>query len=136
MSLSVDEFNELMEMLGAALQTGRQHESRRARRLRHKADVAIIPCYADGHGDAVTVKMQDLSLRGIRFVHDEKLDSGQEFLMMLAREGRRVLCTVAHCTSIGEGRYSIGAEFVCTPDKDPITDRDAELDRIRKSILK
>jgi hypothetical protein len=138
MAFSVDQLADLLEILGPAAKSHRAKEARRARRIRHKAQIAIVPCGKDGLGDPVTVNTEDLSLRGMRMLHDREMTVGDEFLVLLPRkkaEPLQVLCIVAHCTSIGEGLFSIGAAFVCVPEGDPIATRDADLERIRKSIL-
>jgi hypothetical protein len=141
MAFSVEQLADLLELLGPNPTTGhRSKESRRARRVRHKAELAIVPCSKDGPaGAAITVQTEDLSLRGVRMLHREAMAVGEEFLLLLPRKRHHeplpILCTVAHCTSLGEGRFAIGAEFICVLARDPLAARDGDMERIKSSIL-
>ena len=128
MAFSVDQLADLLELLGPSPKSGhRGKESRRARRVRHKTQLAIIPCGEDGPaGAAITVQTEDLSLRGVRMIHTAPMQAGDEFLLLLPRKRQEplpILCTVAHCTALGAEHYSIGAEFVCIPDREPAAAR-------------
>src|SRR5204863_7074415 len=88
MAFSVEQLADLIELMGPSPKSGhRSKESRRARRVRHKTQLAIVPCGVDGPaGTAITIQTEDLSLRGVRMIHSAAMESGDEFLLLLPRK--------------------------------------------------
>ena len=62
----------------------------------------------------VGVTVRDISAAGISLVHREAIAQGTVFAMRLPRRDGKMMglcCTVKHCRRVGDGVYSIGAEF-------------------------
>jgi hypothetical protein len=136
MKLSAEQFAELASSFGAkASQT--KHERRRAARMDLHARVSIIPTEASGARKPIDVSVCDFSARGIAFLRDCAMQTGEQFLTQLpGKSGGSVwlLCTVHHCTTVSDSLFRIGAEFTCTVQP-PAPDADQQLLRLRKSML-
>ena len=142
MHLSTTQFAEIVERLAgdAADRSFPGHDKRRAGRVAVRTQATIVP-YVDGiAGPGVAVEVRDFSPRGIRFLHERALVSGEQFVLDLPQQtGRPVslLCTVVHCRPAEAGRFSTGAEFTCVlrPGQPADAGGQGERARIRQSIL-
>jgi hypothetical protein len=125
-----------------------------------QAQVKVYP-YKDGQvGMPFTCLTRDLSFRGVGLFQARQAPRGSQFVVVLPRkqdrDGVSLLCTVMYCRTMAEGLYNVGASFNNPFDLDaaPTADirppageakdagntgaqspTDAELDRIRQSIL-
>ncbi len=135
--------------MASAKQTSRLdelgHEGRRAPR-RGTKDLAIVTLgesTAVRAADSYPVQLQDLSVRGARFVGRVPLRRGDHFVLYLPIDEHRVtlLATAVHATSADDGTTSVGAEFSCivrtekSRAETPACLEEAELSRIRAMML-
>jgi hypothetical protein len=120
-------------------------EHRRAERIPQDGKATILVCQETGHvGPPRTVRLRDVSLRGVSFVSTTPLARGQQFVYHLPRGANAaptpVLCTVAYCRPEVDAGYRVGAEFTCVLQQEapsrfePVGDG-ADIERIRRSIL-
>jgi hypothetical protein len=122
--------------------TPRDKNRRRAYRMVVRTRTFITPVVGpDRPQTPVKVMVEDFSPRGVCIISATKLETGSEFIMQITRDGgisTALLCTIVHNTTVSEGVYRHGAEFVCTlPDHKPSeasSEKDAE--RIRDLMLK
>jgi hypothetical protein len=138
MKLSAEQFAELASSFGA-LDSGRKPERRRAARMELHARVKITPIEAGGARTPIEVAICDFSPRGICFLHEFAMQSGEQFITQIpAKSGGSVwlLCTALHSKPVTPSLFKIGAEFTCTVQPPP-ADADAEeqVRRIRASML-
>jgi len=75
----------------------------------------IIPCPARCGRRPASVAVSDLSPLGIGVIHDQRLDSGEQFILRVPGDRRSsptaFLCIVMHCRPIGPGAFALGARF-------------------------
>jgi hypothetical protein len=64
---------------------------------------------------SVSVKLRDLSTRGIGILHVAPLKKDERFLLLLPASTviskRAIVCTVVFCRPVPNGEYEIGATF-------------------------
>jgi hypothetical protein len=146
MPLTPQDFTQVLAAL-KAMNDAAGHERRVSPRMEIQVQVRIFP-YDDGSlGRPYTALTRDLSFRGVGLLQSCPAAQGWRFVIVLPKAGTplSVLCTVLRCRPIADGMYMIGAAFDDVFDFDksppPLTTRavtandDAELDRIRNSIL-
>ena len=162
MQLVAQDYAEILAALKAAQDT-RGSERRQSARMDVQAQVKVYP-YKDGQiGMPFTCLTRDLSFRGVGLFQARQAPRGSQFVVVLPRkqdrEASSILCTVMYCRTLAEGLYNVGATFNKPFDLDaaptaenrsPAADTkdtggggggngqspaDAELDRIRQSIL-
>ena len=101
-------------------------EKRRAPRIRKDNAIVILP-HTDGVVQApVTVRLKDVSSKGIGFYHREPIDKGRQFVVQLPqKQGRPVslLYSVVRFQAEGPGNFVIGAELVRIVNPDQILAR-------------
>jgi HD-like signal output (HDOD) protein len=87
-------------------------EKRRANRMRRDGKMKLTPCNKGVLGQAVEVRLKDISTTGIGLIHSERLEVGSQFIIHLPdRNGpRTLLYTVVRCETYG-GLSSIGAQL-------------------------
>jgi hypothetical protein len=98
-------------------------DRRRAPRIRRDKDVVILPCTGGKVTGSIVVKLQDVSARGVGFVHTAPLDVGAQFIFRVPRTDTvpiTLMYTVARCAEIGAGRYTIGGQLECVVREDGI----------------
>jgi hypothetical protein len=138
MELSAEEFSRIVHSLGISGTADGQTGNRRAARVTRQAQLSIVPIRNGRPGTALTVRVKDLSSRGVGFVHDKRMKAASQFLLRMTREELppiEILCTVVHCAQVSNEIWSIGAEFTCVAP-DAATPSDAiEMERIRHSML-
>jgi hypothetical protein len=124
MELSARQFAEIVNHLkGPQRFGGRGPDQRRAPRVERQTRITIFPIDPAESRQGVPVQVKNLSSRGLGFVRDQRMHSGDQFIVRLPREDTaaspvEMLCTVVHCENISKGIFSIGAEFTCVlPDK-------------------
>lgn len=134
--LSAEQFASILKSAGP---DEAKPEHRQARRVPHRGDIMVTLNPGAG-APPQTVAVKDLSARGVGIVCPVEVARGGTFLAHLPRRAAgtlTVLCTVAHCQSLSDGLFAIGAEFTCVVSEPaPVAVRDAEVDRIRQAILK
>jgi PilZ domain len=160
MQLVAQDYAEILDGLKAAQDT-KGREKRATARMEVQAQVKVYP-YKDGQvGMPFTCLTRDLSFRGVGLFQARQAARGSHFVVVLPRkqdrEAASILCVVMYCRTMAEGLYNVGASFVKPFDLDaapPVEVRppgadakepavgtggqspaDAELDRIRQSIL-
>ena len=147
MQLLAQDYAEVVAAL-KALNDTKGHERRTSARMEVQAQVKIHP-FVDGKvGPPFTCMTRDVSFRGIGLLQSKPSPKDAQFVIILPkRDGKQltVLCTVMYSRPLADGLYNIGASFnqVFDFDKPPpaapirgaVRDPDAELQRIRQSIL-
>src|SRR5262245_25173441 len=136
MKLSAEQFAELASSFGAT-ESDDKHEQRRAARMELHARVKITPLEASGARKVIDVAICDFSPRGIAFLRDCAMQSGQQFLTQLpGKSGGSVwlLCEVRHCEAANESLCRKAAEFRCTVQQPP-ADAYEKLLQIRQTKL-
>ena len=94
----------------------RQHERRRAPRIKKESDVFILPCLGGVVRQSVKVHLVDVSARGIGISHDKPMEKGDQFIFQTRKPDgtpMTLLYETVRCDRKGEGSFSIGAELVC-----------------------
>jgi hypothetical protein len=137
MELLAEEFSRIVSSLSGQPLSDSKGENRRAARVHRQIQISIVPIVGGAPGPAVSVRVKNLSSRGIGLVRDKGMAVGSQFLVRLARDvlgAIELLCTVVHCTAQGDDMWSIGAEFTCVSPGAQVVDS-AEADRIRNSML-
>jgi hypothetical protein len=118
--------------------------SRRAERTPFSKQTAIR--LADGNGESarIVVSIEDFSPFGIGLTCNMFVERGRQFTMQLAPStgpAADLLYSVAYCQPIPNGKFRIGAEFICIAGQDsapmnaPKPHAESSLDRIRAAIL-
>ena len=138
MKLSPETFRELTNALGSTKE-GAPNERRRSTRVDVQTRVPLSLIRKGEHRPAVPIMVRDVSPRGINIVFPQRLDSGQQFTVLLGgSKGFLMLCTVMHSRPLSDGLHSVGAEFTCVLPKagsaKPPSDAKT-LERIRNSVL-
>jgi hypothetical protein len=140
MTLTAEQFGQVLHSLGAIPMSGVE-DKRRAARITHRCNVQITLGSDPRNGKKIEVLVRDFSPRGICILLDNSVRSGANFIIRLGRpneEDIHLLCTVVHCRDMGEKMFVIGAEFTCLVDttaKPLGSDTVVDLQRIRKSML-
>ena len=114
MELSPHQFAELVHHLKGSARFGGPADPRRAARVERQSRIEIVPIEDGRARPAVPVLVKNVSSRGLGFVRDRRMEPRSEFILSLARAGEAAMeftCTVVRCEAVGEGAYSIGAEF-------------------------
>jgi hypothetical protein len=141
MRLSAEQFAEFVSVLDNLKSPAAHHDKRRSARMELQAQVPISLISDDEPAKACVVCVRDFSARGIAILHENALPIGQQFILELRRlKGRSIslLCTIVHSRTLGDGKFSIGAEFTCVlqnPPAAPVEENPKELTRIQKSVL-
>lgn len=89
-------------------------QRRREPRVGADARVTIIPLTDRLASAPFDVALRDLSPGGIGFVHRDRVNLDEQFVVLLphGRESAAVLCQVAYYQPVAKDSYSIGARFV------------------------
>jgi hypothetical protein len=133
---------ELLQVVDPALvdpKSGRT-DKRRANRASFRIAV-VIKVFREGDCPWVSAQLQDISPRGIRIATELPIQPGDSFLLRLPDNAQQklaepVICSAVYCTPQTEG-FIVGAEFSGRPNPKTTSDEaEAELKRIRGSILK
>ena len=91
------------------------NERRRAPRVELRFQTRLLLA-GRGPDRMIDVELHDLSIRGMKFVHDGRIDQGQQFVFAVPQLNGGplpLLCTVVHASEAGHDRFTIGAEFTC-----------------------
>jgi HD-like signal output (HDOD) protein len=98
-------------------------ERRRAPRIRKENAIVILPHAGGVVQRPVTVRLKDVSSKGIGFYHHEPIEKGKQFVVQLPQnQGRPVslLYQVVRFQAEGPGSFVIGAELVQILNPDQI----------------
>jgi hypothetical protein len=137
MELLAEEFSRLVTTLSGEPLSDSKGENRRAARVERQIQISIVPIVDGAPGAAASVRVRNLSSRGIGLERGQRMAVGSQFLVRLARDVLgpiELLCTVVHCTGLGDDIWAIGAEFTCVSPAAQVANS-AEADRIRNSML-
>ncbi|MGH7213299.1 MAG: PilZ domain-containing protein [Tepidisphaeraceae bacterium] len=142
MDFSAERFAEIFAALGNGKSRKNEGytEKRRADRLPHRATIRLIPYIEGTPREVLSAQVLDFSPRGIRVSIGRRIPTGGEFLVLLPRKGDKpvpILCNAVHVRALYDGRFSVGAEFVCVA-RDQVANLgqgNKELSRIRAMIL-
>jgi hypothetical protein len=138
MELSAEEFSRIVHSLGMATSADGPEGQRRAARVSRQAQLSIATIKNGRPETATTVRVKDLSSRGIGFIHDRRLKESSQFVMRMTREELppiEILCTVVHCAQVSNEIWSVGAEFTCVAPVAATPDDAIERERIRHLML-
>lgn len=137
MELSAEEFSRLVSHLDGGAATAGEEDHRRATRVSRQVQITIVEIAKGVPQAPTTVRVKNLSSRGLGFVRDRAMATGSQFLVHITRElltPIELLCTVVHCRQLSNEIYSVGAEFTCVTPGARQSNPD-EMERIRKAIL-
>jgi hypothetical protein len=118
--------------------------NRRADRTPFSMRTAIHLKDANGELTRVVVLIEDYSPVGVGMTCDVFLERGAQFTMRMSPStgnANDLLYSVAYCRPVADGRFRVGAEFVCIagqrplPVSTPKSEAEISLDRIRAAIL-
>ena len=91
-------------------------EKRRAPRIRKDNAIVILPhTLGGGVEKPVTVRLKDVSSKGIGFYHHEPIDKGRQFIVQLPQKQGRPVSLLYHVVRFqaeGPGKFVVGAELV------------------------
>lgn len=115
MSLTGDEFNEIMESLRSDIQGKRAYEKRGAPRVGLRSRGTIVSYkHLRLTGAPTPVWIRDLSVTGIGIIHCRPLEPGTQFVAQFLRPTKpplSVLYTVTQTTRISKTIFSVGAKM-------------------------
>ena len=125
MNLSAELFDEVVTSLNAATATaqaaapgyedaGGVGQRRQAPRVGVRARVTLIPLTDRLASSAMSVPVRDLSPAGIGFLHAEKIDLDESFVVLLPQSAGgqiAMLCEVAYWQPLAPNLFAIGARF-------------------------
>lgn len=115
MSLSGDEFNEIMESLRSDIQGKRAFEKRGAPRVGLRSRGLIVAYEHEKLiGSPIPVWIRDLSITGIGLMHSRPLEPGAQFVAQFVRPTKpplSVLYTVTHSKPLTRSIFSVGAKM-------------------------
>lgn len=132
MALTAEQFSQLIGGIA-----GGRADLRRAERISREAPAAIIPLVDGRPGSPVSVRIRDLSPRGVGMMYHSTMERGTQFILRLARADNQLiplLCHVCHSRKVVGGSYLIGAEFLCIYTPSP-GETPEDVDAIRRKIL-
>jgi hypothetical protein len=137
--LTADQLRALSAKLRAVTPRREHSERRRAPRLDLRATVSVALVDDGESGPIVSMRIRDLSHRGVCLVHSEPLQHGKQFVLSLQRgDGApvQILCTVMNCRAT-KNFFTIGAEFTCalSPLPEAIAPMNSEVERIKQLML-
>ena len=110
--LDVTRFSDLLASLREAKSEG--SDQRRRPRAELLARATLIPLRESSQPGNLSVLIRNLSPTGLGFLHEQIMSLGEEFALVLPREGDTpaiVLCAVASWQPLARDLYSIGAQF-------------------------
>jgi hypothetical protein len=125
---------QLLNVTRVAQEADENSDRRRAPRIKRNKDVVILPCANGVVTGSIPVKLQDVSARGVGFVHSAPMEKGQQFIFRVPRTDTvpiTLLYTVARCEKMADGRYTIGGALECVLRDDGTTQPIAEAPDIR-----
>jgi hypothetical protein len=120
---------QLLTVTRGAEEPDENSDRRRAPRIKRHKDVVILPCTNGLVTGSIAVTLQDVSARGVGFVHTAPMEKGSQFIFRVPRTDTvpiTLLYTVARCVQGPDGRYTIGGQLECVLREDgvaqPITE--------------
>jgi hypothetical protein len=133
MSLTGDEFNEIIQSLRSDIQGKRGFEKRGAPRVGLRSRGTIVSCeHLRLSGAPTPVWIRDLSVSGIGIIHCHPLEPGMQFVAQFLRPAKpplSVLYTVTHTKPISKTIFSIGAKMEQVMDEATAQIMSAPVDR-------
>jgi PilZ domain len=106
---------EMFEAITASIRGEARHEKRKSPRVGLSGKMTIVALAPAKDRKPTLVPVRDLSATGIGILHNEDLQAGQQFNLMLESEkkekARSIVCTVRWSQPAGPDMYSIGASF-------------------------
>jgi HD-like signal output (HDOD) protein len=101
-------------------------EKRRAPRIRKDNAIVILPHHAGVVQPPLTVKLKDVSSKGIGFYHNAPLEKGRQFVVQLPQKQGRPVSLLYHVVRFqaeGPGSFVIGAELIRILNPDQVLAR-------------
>ena len=142
MQLSAEQLADFTTALRAPDRKLPHDDRRRTPRLDVRSRVIVSLLIQGERQQPQSIRLRDLSPRGVSMLHTEEFARGQQFLLTLPRESSQpvsILCTTIYTKPVAGRLKLIGAEFVCTMNADQPAQNDqtaaADLQRIRSSML-
>lgn len=113
MQLSAELFSQIVKDLVSDNGGAVVRQQRREPRVGVRARAHILPILASA--TLLPVRVRDLSAGGMGLLVPRELAAGQLFLLLLPKAGihppLRLACTVAHCHTLAEDLFAVGARF-------------------------
>jgi len=134
-------FVEAVELLQQADGKKARRDKRRSTRHEIRVPVQIKSGDEDQKSPWTTVKLRDISPRGVLLEISQKMEAGSSLLLRLPAEvtenpASPLICRVCHCRKDSGEVFLIGVEFIGRMNTTPTSaTSDAERDRIQRSIL-
>lgn len=139
MTLTLQDFADVVTALRGPFDSGAAAEKRRATRMTISAKITAHVLEKGHPTRAYTALARDISLTGIGVLQSINLKDGQEVLLTLVRPNGHPLMVVAkamHTRALADGLLSVGMEFVqvlhetaTKPDKQSPPDKQAPPDK-------
>lgn len=143
MVLTAQQFSEALQFLRSREALVRGAEKRRATRMDVKAKLIIAPVTSSGCGERIGMLTRDISLDGLGLLTAIPILKGHRFIALLPLSESTtlfVLSEVMYCVVAADGLFTLGCQFVkVLPQQSAeklLTAKSADVDRIRKSVLK
>jgi hypothetical protein len=118
----------LLEMTRLAEDAGPASERRRAPRIQRSANATLLTCNGGVVGQALTVRLRDLSARGMGFTYAKPLPVGTQFVVKVPLQNGQpttLLYNVVRCHPAADQAgptagpaFDIGAELLCVVRND------------------
>jgi PilZ domain len=112
---------EMFEAITTSIRGDSRDEKRKEPRVGLSGKVFIVVPSPSTDRKPKLVAVRDLSAGGIGIIHNEKLEPGQQFNLLLKYEQigllKEIICTVRWSRSLGSGLYAIGAKFTARQGK-------------------
>ncbi|HEV2295194.1 MAG TPA: HDOD domain-containing protein [Tepidisphaeraceae bacterium] len=120
---------QLLDVTRVAQDKEENSDRRRAPRIKRNKDVVILPCSDGVVKGTIPVRLQDVSARGVGFLHTEPMEKGSQFIFRVPRTDTvpiTLLYTVVRCVPTADGKFTIGGSLECVLREDgvaqPITE--------------
>ena len=115
MTLTAEQFQEIIASLRSDSSAGRHSEKRLGPRVGLRAKIVVAPMLeAAGLARWTSVWLRDLSTDGIGITHTEAIPPGTRLVARFPRRGLRpleVIYVVAHCRPLAKQLHRIGARL-------------------------
>jgi HD-like signal output (HDOD) protein len=114
---------QLLDVTRVAQEKEENSDRRRAPRIKRNKDVVILPCSNGVVHGSIPVRLQDVSARGVGFLHTAEIAIGSQFIFRVPRTDTvpiTLLYTVVRCVPTQDGKFTIGGALECVVREDGV----------------
>lgn len=114
---------ELLVLTLDAFENNELQEKRRAPRVRKDNAILIIPCNNGILQAPLSVRLRDVSSRGVGIQSEKKIEKGGQFIIQLPQKNSKpvsILYNVVRCNLDREG-FTVGAQMECILNPDQVS---------------